>query len=101
MCGIGTQLGMQMCTGQEDTSQFSADSNYNHYLTVNMNKCKFSGQPIVFTSVTCTSYCRQETSLGDIITDNNVMSPTEFTLYVRTGSAESLATIRRKKWKIQ
>lgn len=92
---------MKMCTGEVDTSLFKADSNYNHYLTVNMKKCKFSGQPTVFTSVTCTGHCWEETSVDNIITDNNVMNPREFTLYVRTVAAESLHSVKSRKWSIK
>ena len=92
---------MKMCTGEVSASAMQADSNYNHYLTVNMRKCKFTGQPTVFTSVECSSSCWGETSVDNIITDNNVMNPKEFKLFVRTTDAQSLSSIRRHKWKIR
>lgn len=101
MCGISSQLGMKMCTGEIDAAAISADSNYNHYLTVNMRKCKFTGQPTVFTSLSGSSNMWEESSTDNIITDNNVMNPKEFKLYIRTNAALSLGTIRSKKWKVR
>ena len=92
---------MKMCCGEIDASDIQADSNYNHYATVNMRKCSFTGQPIVFTSMTCTSGCWEEYSMNDIITENNVMNSKEFKLYVRTNVPLSLSWIKTHKWKIR
>ncbi len=70
-------------------------------MTVSMKKCMFTGQPYVFTAVTCTSECWKETSLGLIVTENNVMNSKEFKLYLRTESAVSLETTRNYNFKIQ
>jgi len=101
MCGIGTQLGAKMCCGEIDASQLQADSNYNHYATVNMRSCKFSGEPTVFTSITGTSSMYSESSLANIITDNNVMNPKEFKVYARTQGGVTLSQARSWKWKIK
>ena len=101
MCGISTQLGKKMCCGEVDPSALEASSNYNHYATVNMRKCGFKGEPTVFTSVSCSSGCWDSTSVGDIITDNNVLNPKEFKLYVRSKNAVALSTAKSWKWKIQ
>ena len=66
-----------------------------------MKKCMFTGQPYVFTAVTCTSGCWEETSLGLIVTENNVMNSKEFKLYLRTQSATSLQSTKNDKYKIQ
>ena len=66
-----------------------------------MKECKFTGQPYVFTSVTCTSSCWEEKSQGLIVTENNVMNSKEFKLYLRTESAVSLETTRNYNFKIQ
>jgi len=101
MCGIGTQLGHKLCCGEVDPSDLQADSNYNHYATVNMRKCKFSGEPTVFTSIACSNNCGETTSLANIITENNVMNPEEFKVYARSVMSRTLAETRSDNWKIQ
>jgi hypothetical protein len=66
-----------------------------------MRKCKFSGQPTVFVSMTCTSDCWNENSLGSIVTENNVMNPKEFKVYVRSQDAVSLRQAKNSKWTMQ
>lgn len=66
-----------------------------------MRRCSFSGQPTVFTSVKGNGYNSRLVSTGDIVTQNNVMNPKEFTAHLRTMQSISLSTIRSHKWELQ
>ena len=51
--------------------------------------------------MTCTSDCWNENSLGSIVTENNVMNPKEFKVYVRSQDAVSLGQAKNSKWTMQ
>ena len=101
VCGINTQLGKQMCCGKVEPNDIQADSDFNHFATVNMAQCKFTGQPVVFTSVTCNSQCWFISSTANIMTESNVMSAKDFKLYLRTPIGVSLGEVKSMQWTIQ
>jgi hypothetical protein len=90
-----------MCCGKVEPNDIEADSDFNHFANVNMAQCKFTGQPVVFTSVTCNSECWSISSTANIMTESNVMSAKDFKLYLRTPIGVSLAQVKSYQWTIQ
>jgi len=103
-CGLVSKTGQSVCCGQVDASKFQSVSRGVSYVDVDTSHCKFSAQPMYFTSVYGSGNHYNFYSQSAITNPNmdpDVMDKKSFRLYLRGYSSMSVSRAKQFKYSVK